>query len=83
MHKMCQDFQKTLVETITLWVEPEPSTNTSTESHGSSPPWILKTQQQHVVAYTKMMIEGGIELTMGDDRAAPLITEVCSPMPTS
>ena len=42
---MCQDFQKTLVESITLRVEPEPSTSTSTESHGSSPPWVLKTQQ--------------------------------------
>ena len=55
----------------------------STESHGSSPLQVLKTQQQHVAANTKMMLEGGMELTMGEDRAAPLITEVCSPMPTS
>ena len=72
-----------LAESITLKVEPEPSTGTGTESCGSSPPQVLKTQQQHVSAYTKMMVEGGMEITMEDDRAAPLITEVCSPMPTS
>ena len=72
-----------LPESITLRVEPGPSTSTSTESNGSSPPQVLKTQQQHVAAYTKMMMEGGMELTMGEDRSAPLITEVCSPMSTS
>ena len=72
-----------LVESITSRVEPEPSTGTSTESHGSSPPQVLKAQQQHITAYTKMMMESGMRLTMGEDRAAPLITEVCSPMLTS
>ena len=83
IQKMCQDFQKMLAESITLGVEPEPSTSTSTESHGSSPTWVLKMHQQHVTAYTRIMMEGGMELTMGEKKAAPLITEVCSPMSTS
>ena len=56
-----------LVESITLRVEPEPSTSTSTESHGSSPQ-VLKTQKQHATAYTEIMMEGGMELTLGEDR---------------
>ena len=72
-----------LVESITLGVEPQPSASTSTESLGSSPPWVLKMHQQHVAAYTKMMMEGGMELTMREYRAVLLIREVCSPMPTS
>ena len=71
-----------LAESITSGVEPEPSTSTSTESHGFSPFQVLKMHQPHVTVYTKMMMEDGIELTMGEDRAAPLITEVCSPMST-
>ena len=47
------------------------------------PSGIENAQQQHVAAYTKLMMEGGMELTMREDRAAPLITEVCSPMSTS
>ena len=39
--------------------------------------------RQHAADYTKLMIERSINLTMGEDRAAPLITEVWSSMPTS
>ena len=80
---MHQDFKNTLAETITSRVEPEPSTSTSTESQRSAPPWTLKTPQQHGTAYTKIIMESGMKLTMGEDRAALRITEVCSPMSTS
>ena len=40
---MHQDFWKTLAESITSGVEPEPSTSTSTESHGSFPSGIENT----------------------------------------
>ena len=82
---MCQEFQKTLAETVsaTSGVEPEPSTSTSTDPSGSSPPWVLRTHHQHMAAYTKLMKESSMDLTMGKDRAAPLIIKVCSPMPTA
>ena len=82
---MWQEFRKTLAETVsaTSGVEPEPSTSTSTDPSGSSPPQVLRTHHQHMADYMKLMMESGINLTMGEDRAAALITEVCSSMPTS
>ena len=82
---MQQEFQESLAKTASIIpaTESEPSTGTSTDLIGSSPPWVLRTHQQHVADYTRLMMEGGMDLTMGEDRAAPLITEVCSSMPTS
>ena len=81
---MQQGFWKTLLEAVstTSGVEPEPGTGTSTKPSGSSP-WVLRMHRQHATGYTKLMIENGVYLTMGDIKAAPLITEVCSSMPTS
>ena len=72
------------METIstTSGAEPEPSTSTSTEPSGFFPQ-VLRMHRQHATDYTKLMMECGINLTMGEDRAALLITEVCSSMPTS
>ena len=67
----------------TSGVELKPSTSTSTNPSGSSPPWVLRTHCQHMADYTRLMMESGMDLTMGEDRAAPLITEIYSPMPTS
>ena len=64
-------------------VELEPSTSTSTDSSGSSPPQVLRTHCQHTADYMKLMMESSMDLTMGEDRAVPLITEVCSLMPTA
>ena len=81
---MHQEFWKTLMEAVssTTGAELEPGTRTSTDPSGCSPPQVIKTHRQHVTAYTKLMMESGMELTMGEARAAPLITEVCSPIPT-
>ena len=81
---MHQGFLKTLTEAVVSAVgaELEPGTSTNTDPSGSSPPQVIKTHRQHVTAYTKLIMEGGMELTMGEDRANPLITEVCSPVPS-
>ena len=79
---MCQEFQKTLMEAVSSTAGAEPEPGTSTNPSGSSSPRVIKTHRQHAAAYTKLMTESGMELTMGEDRAAPLIIEVCSPMPT-
>ena len=82
---MWQEFQKMLMETVsaTSGVEPEPSTSTSTDPSGSYRPQVLRTHCQHTADYMRLMMESGMDLTMGKDRAALLITKVYSPMPTS
>ena len=61
-------------------VEPEPSTSKSTEPHDTSPPRVLWTHHQHMTDCVRLMMEEGEDFTLGDDRAAPLITEVFSTM---
>ena len=56
--------------------------NASTEPSGSSTQ-VLRMHRQHAADYMKLMMESGINLTIGEDRAALLITEVCCSMPTS
>ena len=82
---MWQEFWKILAETVltTSGAEPEPSTSTSTKPSESSPPQVLRTHCQHMADYIKLMMESSMDLTMGEDRAALLITKVCSPMPTA
>ena len=60
--------------------EPEPSTSMSTEPCDISPPRVLWTHHQHVADYVRLMMEEGEDLTLGEDQAAPLITEVFSPV---
>ena len=82
---MQQEFQKTLVETVsaTSGADLKPSTSTSTEPSGSCPPQLLKTHRQHTADYTRLMLESGMALTIGEDRATLLITDLCSSMSTS
>ena len=82
---MWQEFQGSLpkVASVIPAMESEPSTGTSTDTIGSSPPQVLRTPWQHVADYTRLMMETVVDLTMGEDRAAPLITEVCSSTLTS
>ena len=77
---MQQEFQKMLVETVsaTSEMELEPSTDTRTDPSGSSPPWVLRTYHQHTADYMRLMMESGMDLTLGKDRVALLITEVYS-----
>ena len=77
---MWQEFQEMLAEMVsaTSGVEPEPNTSTSTDPSGSSPPWVLRTYCQHTGDYMRLMMESGMDLTLGEDRVARLITEVYS-----
>ena len=56
------------VEDSTTGIETAPSNK---EKHR-----ILCTHDQHTADYVRIMIEEGMDLPMGEDRAAPLITEV-------
>ena len=41
-------------------------------------PQVLCTHDQHAADYVRIMMESGMNLPMGEDRSAPLITEVSS-----
>ena len=79
------EFRATLTKAAAVAsdAKPEPSTSTCMEPSGSSPPRVLQTHCQHSADYTRLMMEEGGDLTMGEDRAAPLITKVFSSMLTS
>ena len=47
-----------------------------TNPSATARPQVLYTHDQHVVDYVRIMMEAEINLPMGEDRAAPLITEV-------
>ena len=53
---------------LTEGIETSPSTNEK--------PQVLCTHDQHATNYVRIMMEAGMNLCMGEDRAAPLITEV-------
>ena len=38
--------------------------------------WVLCTHDQHAADYVRIMMEAGMNLPIGEDRAVPLITEV-------
>ena len=48
--------------------------DTSPSSTGR--PQVLCTHDQHATDYIRIMMEAGMDLPMGEDKAAPLITEV-------
>ena len=56
--------------------ESEPVEGDSTEPNGISPPWVIKSHHQHLADYVKLFMEEGEELSMGEDWATPLVTEV-------
>ena len=39
-------------------------------------PRVLHMHDQHAANYMRLMMKAGMDLSMGEDRAAPLITEV-------
>ena len=77
---MKQEFRAMLAKAAAVDsdAEPKPSTSTSTEPSGSSPLRVLRTHHQHSVDYIRYMMEEGGDLTLGEDRAIPLIMEVFS-----
>ena len=75
---MREEFKQKMGETTSSiqTVEEEPSESEDTVIWGNSPPLIIQTLQQHWADYVQISIEEGEMLTLGEDRAAPLITEV-------
>ena len=53
---------------LTKGIENTPSTNKK--------PRVLHMHDQHATDYMRLMMGAGMDLPMGEDRAAPLITEV-------
>ena len=47
-----------------------------TSPSSTAKPQVLCTYDQHAMDYVRIMMEAGMNLPMGEDRAAPLITEV-------
>ena len=47
-----------------------------TSSSANEKPQVLHTHDQHATDYVRIMMEAGMNLPTGEDRAAPLITEV-------
>ena len=47
-----------------------------TSASSTARPQVLHTHDQHAADYIRIMMESGMNLPMGKDRSAPLITEV-------
>ena len=77
---MRQEFQCILSEVATsLQVEePVPPEGKNTEVHGDSPPRVMDAHCQHMVDYVKLFMKHRERLSLGEDWATPLITEVQS-----
>ena len=81
LQKSRQEFRSLLGEAAMVsQTEEEPIESVSMATHSTSPPRVLWTHQQHVADYVRLLMEKGEDLTLGEDWAAPLITEVCSYM---
>ena len=67
---MRQEFRATLTKAAVMASagdEHEPSTSTTIEPCGLSPPRVLQTHQQHSADYVRLIMEEGRDLTMGED----------------
>ena len=73
---MRQELRAMLTKAAAVASDAEPEPSISTEPSASSPPRVLWTYDQHSADHTRFMMEEGGDLTMGEDRATPLITEV-------
>ena len=73
LQRMRQEFRATLAKASAMASDDEPEPSTSTEPSASSPSRVLQTHCQHSADYIRFMIEEGGDLTMGEDRAAPLL----------
>ena len=79
LQKMRQNFKEKMKGTMVMSQvppEPEPAEGDSTVPSETSPPQVLKSHHQHLANYVKLFLEEGEDLNMGDDWAAPLVTEV-------
>ena len=74
---MRQEFRESMKDTMagSQVPEPEPLEGDSTEPSSVSPPWVIKLHHQHLADYVRVFMEEEEEMTMGEDWAAPLVTE--------
>ena len=75
-----QTLQKRFWESLPTAAESEqpgedPTTGIVTAPSQKEKPQLLQTHNQHTADYIRLMIQEGMDLPMGEDRAAPLITE--------
>ena len=54
----------------------DPTTGIETAPSNKEKPRILHTHDQHTADYVRIMMEEGMDLSMGEDRAPPWITEL-------
>ena len=47
-----------------------------TSPSATARPWVLCTHDQHATDYVRIMMEAGMNLPIGEDRAVLLITEI-------
>ena len=75
---MRQEFKQSLGDAAasTQVREEELPESKSTETQSDSPPRVIHSHQQHLANYIYMYMEEGEKLTLDEDRAVPLITEV-------
>ena len=75
---MRQEFKQSLGKAAasTQVREKEPPESESTEAQSDSPPRVIHSHWEHLADYIQICMEEGERLTLGEDRAAPLITEV-------
>ena len=75
---MRQDFKERMKGTMVMsQVPPEPEpTGDSTVPSETSPPWVLKSHHRHLANCVNLFLEEGEDLSIGDDQAAPLVTEL-------
>ena len=76
-----QTLWKRFWESLPTTVESEqpgedPTTGIDTTPSQKEKPQLLQTHDQHTADYVRLMMQEGMDLPMGEDRVAPLITEV-------
>ena len=78
LQQMREEFKQKLGETaLSIQTEEEePSESEDIMICGESPSQIVWTHQQHWADYIQISVEKEVLLTLGEDRVAPLITEV-------
>ena len=77
---MRQEFQHTLCEAATSLqvAEAEPPEGEDTEVHSDSPCRVTCTHHQHKADYVRLFMKQGEKLTLGEEQATPVTTQVHS-----
>ena len=75
---MQKQFQVSIPQAVdeTEQSKSDPTEGIDTNPSPNEKPRVLKTHDQHAANYVRLMMEEGLNPLMGEDRAAPLITEV-------